>query len=333
MLPKTEALPFTLYLSILRMTAQSPRIRKFGFNILIFAGVSLGLPSARADVLLTEEFTNGDGGFVPTSDGVPDNPWIYNAGGGAWATDGDANGTPTNHYLAAPVVAIPSPLASPPVVRVTFQHRYSIEADWDAGVLQVRVNDGGFATVPKTDFTQNGYTNTVGLLGAHALTGGDGFTGDSAGVAEGTLITSIAELQGLAAADELTFRFLAAFDQGAKGAVLPNWEISGIIVETLNDNDGDGLPNDFEERYDFLDPEAPSDAALDEEPDGLSNLQEFQRGTLPDNPDTDGDDLPDGVETGTGTWVDASDRGTQPPRPGQRWRRAARRCREPRSAV
>ena len=277
------------------------------------AGVLILLPQpADADILLTEDFAAGDGGFIQTSDGLPENPWIFNSLRAAWGTDGDANGTPTNHYLTTPASTIPSPLASPPVVRVTFEHRYSIELDWDGAVIQLKVNDGTFATVPNSDFTQNGYTNTQPLLGAHALTDGDGFNGDSPGVAAGTSITSIVEMQGLAAGDELTFRFLAAFDQGAKGAVLPNWEINSIIVETLNDNDGDGLPNDFEALYAFLNPDNPADAAVDQEPDGLTNLQEFERGTLPDNPDTDGDNLLDGVETGTGIWVSEADRGTDP---------------------
>lgn len=289
--------------------------RSFLFPALAGAVLIFNPQAAQADILLTEDFSTGDGGFLQTSDGLPENPWIFDVAAAAWATDGDANGTPTNHYLTAPSSTIPSPLPSPPVVRVTFVHRYSIETDWDAGVLQLKVNAGAFATVPNSEFTQNGYTNTQGLLGAHALTGGDGFTANSLGVGAGTTITSIVEMQGLTAGDELTFRFLAAFDQGAKGATLPNWEISSVTVETLNDNDGDGLPNDYEARYPFLDPDDPADASADQEPDGLTNLQEFDRGTLPDDPDTDDDELPDGVETGTGIWVSEADRGTDPLNP------------------
>ena len=46
--------------------------------------------------------------------------------------------------------------------------------------------------------------------------------------------------------------------------------------------------------------------------DGSPNLQEYQRGTLPNNPDTDGDGLFDGVETLTNTFVSASDTGSNP---------------------
>ncbi|PYL00591.1 MAG: hypothetical protein DME19_04540, partial [Verrucomicrobia bacterium] len=39
-----------------------------------------------------------------------------------------------------------------------------------------------------------------------------------------------------------------------------------------------------------------NDANEDPDGDGLTNLQEFQRGTNPRNPDTDGDGVPDGID-------------------------------------
>lgn len=64
----------------------------------------------------------------------------------------------------------------------------------------------------------------------------------------------------------------------------------------LGDLDEDGLPNWYEALYDFLDPNNPDDADLDEDEDGLSNLREYERETDPENPDTDGDGLTDGDE-------------------------------------
>lgn len=65
------------------------------------------------------------------------------------------------------------------------------------------------------------------------------------------------------------------------------------------DDDGDGLPNSWERLFGFTyaypsDPSDPSDAASDPDQDGLTNLEEFQLGSDPRNPDSDGDGLVDG---------------------------------------
>ncbi|MBN1884465.1 MAG: immune inhibitor A, partial [Candidatus Krumholzibacteriota bacterium] len=54
------------------------------------------------------------------------------------------------------------------------------------------------------------------------------------------------------------------------------------------------------------------EASGDEDGDGLTNAEELARGTNPFAADTDGDGLPDGVETGTGVFVDETDTGTDP---------------------
>jgi hypothetical protein len=65
------------------------------------------------------------------------------------------------------------------------------------------------------------------------------------------------------------------------------------------DADGDQMPDAFEDLYAFLDSGDPSDAALDEDSDGLTNLEEFQRSTIPDDNDSDDDGLSDGDEVNT----------------------------------
>ena len=60
------------------------------------------------------------------------------------------------------------------------------------------------------------------------------------------------------------------------------------------DWDADGMPDDFEITH-GLDPLV-DDSAFDNDDDGLSNLDEYKRGTDPNNWDTDGDGIADGDE-------------------------------------
>lgn len=61
----------------------------------------------------------------------------------------------------------------------------------------------------------------------------------------------------------------------------------------LPDNDQDGMPNAYENRFLELDRDDPSDASKDLEPDGLTNLEESQQNTSPVLTDTDDDSLSD----------------------------------------
>ncbi|MEA3343312.1 MAG: VWA domain-containing protein [archaeon] len=77
------------------------------------------------------------------------------------------------------------------------------------------------------------------------------------------------------------------------------------------DPDDDGLPSDWEDEYNqtdnLLDPDMndtdgnqTSDGDEDPDEDGLTNEEEYQWGTDPNNPDTDGDGMPDGWEADNG---------------------------------
>jgi arylsulfatase A-like enzyme len=72
--------------------------------------------------------------------------------------------------------------------------------------------------------------------------------------------------------------------------------LTSNVFPPFSDNDLDGMPNWFENRYTALNREHPSDAAADFDHDGLTNLEEYQNGTDPENRDTDGDGFSDGAE-------------------------------------
>jgi hypothetical protein len=106
----------------------------------------------------------------------------------------------------------------------------------------------------------------------------------------------------------------------------------GSLVD-LGDSDGDGMPNVWEQLF-GLDPLDESDGPLSLDLDQLSNLEEYNAGTDPTDPDSDDDGLnddvevaggtdpndndsdddglSDGVETNTGIFVSATDTGSDP---------------------
>lgn len=99
---------------------------------------------------------------------------------------------------------------------------------------------------------------------------------------------------GISATNELRYTVRDGSLESAPGVLL--------LVSTNRPNadaEGDGLPDGYEVA-EGLDPFA-DDAALDRDGDGLSNLEEFNRGLRAGVADTDGDQLRDGAEIVAGT--------------------------------
>ena len=90
-------------------------------------------------------------------------------------------------------------------------------------------------------------------------------------------------------------------DTDGDGIPDPSESLLGISA-TSADTDGDGCPDGWEVRHGF-DPLSSFSPVLSADPDndGLTNLDEADRGTNPFSADTDGDGLPDGTEASLGT--------------------------------
>jgi len=141
----------------------------------------------------------------------------------------------------------------------------------------------------------------------------------------------------------LTIAELRVYDRVLDATTISNNFAAAIDKYGSIDYDNDGLPTWYERGYTFLDERNPADAAMDQDSDGLTNLQEYTNNTVPDNadtdgdgvndgpevnridpqtsqpaktnpliPDTDGDGLTDKVETDTGNFVDANNTGSDP---------------------
>ncbi len=113
---------------------------------------------------------------------------------------------------------------------------------------------------------------------------------------------------------------------GAENPDLPFVDVDQTGTDpNLVDSDGDGLEDGYEIGND-LNPddngENPNNNGIAGDPgqgadgdpdlDTLTNLEELDLGTDPQNDDTDADGFNDNVETNTGTWISVADTGTDP---------------------
>lgn len=67
------------------------------------------------------------------------------------------------------------------------------------------------------------------------------------------------------------------------------------------DSDGDGIPDVVEDLFDFLDKDNAADATMDQDEDGLSNIDEIENGTNMEVADSDEDGFSDGEEVAIGS--------------------------------
>ncbi len=75
----------------------------------------------------------------------------------------------------------------------------------------------------------------------------------------------------------------------------PPHSFTALEISGAADSDSDSMSDAFEILYN-LNPNNNADAAIDSDGDGLTNLQEYQAGTSPTNPDSDSDNIADGAD-------------------------------------
>ena len=97
--------------------------------------------------------------------------------------------------------------------------------------------------------------------------------------------------------DTLYYFVIQAQDEAENLGPISNMAMAKSFAQ---DTDSDGMPDQWEIAY-GLNPSSSGDANLDPDGDGLTNLQEYQHGTNPIDPDTDDDALSDGLEVMAGT--------------------------------
>jgi len=169
-------------------------------------------------------------------------------------------------------------------------------------VQSIKIRFGTVAAVPGilTVTTPNTTLSSVGATAPLIVTSTfpDGNQGDVTAATSGTNYTTsnpgvaTVSLDGLVTAKSSGTAVISAMNEGALGVIAINIVLSGASHG--------GIPDDWAIAR-GLDPNDPAMPFEDPDHDGLTNLQEFQHGTDPHNPDTDGDSIPDGLELAEGT--------------------------------
>ena len=182
-----------------------------------------------------------------------------------------------------------------------------------AGTMGFTVDDGIAPPVTYYSHQPGASNSNFPLTGADPFGGAAGYIG-SRDTASGTTTPSNYTLFTNLRGATLTIKGVAG--TSGDGRSRPNgFQI--VANEPPADEDMDGLDDSWE-TANGLDPADDGSVDVNNGPDGdpdndgSSNLQEFERGTDPREEDSDGDGLADGVETGTGAFVDANDTGTDP---------------------
>jgi DNA-binding beta-propeller fold protein YncE len=162
----------------------------------------------------------------------------------------------------------------------------------------------GAVTPIATDLVSQGIAVSTAELGGVALEpdGEHALVAGARGLAEVNLTTGVVTF--LTALPCTVTQPAAVVMEASGGTALVSHPICGFhrvrLAPSQPDTDGDGIPDAYE-LANGLNPNDPSDASQDPDFDGLTNLEEFQKGTDLRKADTDEDGVDDGPEVDAGT--------------------------------
>lgn len=194
--------------------------------------------------------------------------------------------------------------------------------DWQAGINnQTNTANFGYQLFASKD---GGAYAPVGTAGSKLVGNALGASTDWGAISNENI-----DLNSLDGANTVTFRLAMNnplnTTAGSYVQFLRNIMVNGVVI--FGDSDDDGLPDAWEQTIishaagqippvivTLADIKGPFDApsTSDYDLDGSSDSAEHVAVTNPTDSDSDDDNLPDGVETGTGVWAGMLDRGTSP---------------------
>src|SRR5690606_35009192 len=125
--------------------------------------------------------------------------------------------------LTSPSIAISDPAAT-----LSFRHKYDTEADWDGGLLEIKIGDGAFQDILAAggSFLENGYTGVLGPnpRGNSPFGGRDAWSGTSGG-----FITTRVALPPSAAGQSVQLKWRFGSDDNTVAPVTnPGWYIDNV---------------------------------------------------------------------------------------------------------
>ncbi|MDC0201547.1 pentapeptide repeat-containing protein, partial [Verrucomicrobia bacterium] len=193
------------------------------------------------ELLYSQNFEDGDGGFIQSTEGTNPVDANYNRERKTWQFPGNDAGPSTNYLTSSEIT-----ITQNTDIEILLNHRFSIEALWDGAAVEYSINGGEFQRLEKEDFFDNGY-NFEEIQGQHALRNKSAFSADSGGYDNNEFITSSARVNGLSENSKLKIRLLAAWDDQTKSPNTPNWEINFLEVRIAGNDfqNQDGSPPQF----------------------------------------------------------------------------------------